>query len=397
MLPFDEIEQLTAPAQKEAFKAQNNITTKIAEMLALYLFLASTGDFVSAAAVELEFQRYYDKQITDFVNTAPNIAADTVMDYSRQNYDAIATPIMPTFAQNAHVYATATQNAAQAQELIRNITPGTTGITERLPTGRTQFTPTTNFFRNELNNGIKQVVSGNKTYTEVIRDIVKKMSNSGIRTMTTQPTEHLPNGRTERIDVIVRRAIMTGIKDTITDNAYEMARQMGTTFFEISYHEGYRPSHWWGGRRISTVTTDTIDIQTGKPFMTEDELRERENSHWTDYNCRHYIYPISPEEPPIYTAAELRQKERDEAKQTECKGKGFNPYEAGQRMRELEREMRALRLEGKLLKETGLQDEYKEVRLKYRAASAEYSDFSRVMGLKEQRERIYYDMLSRVF
>lgn len=116
-----------------------------------------------------------------------------------------------------------------------------------------------------------------------------------------------------------------------------------------------------------------------------------------DPNCRHFITPIFPDEPPVYTKGRLKELAAQEAKQTEYKGKEYNRYEATQRMRAMEREMRALRLEGKLLKETEQQEAYKETRLKYRVMSAEYSDFAQSMGIKEQRERIYYDNLSRVF
>lgn len=130
-----------------------------------------------------------------------------------------------------------------------------------------------------------------------------------------------------------------------------------------------------------------------------------------EWNCRHNKYPIFPEEPPIYSDAELKQKTLDEQKQTEYKGSPYTPYEATQRMRELEREMRALRLEGTLhkaqyqaLRETAsaseleeLNNPYSEARLKYRAISAEYSDFAKTMGLKEQRERVYYDSIGRIF
>lgn len=273
MLPFDEIDSLLSPAQKQVFAAQNDITAQMAETIALYVYIASTGEYHAAEAIEAEFNRFYNRRMTDFINAAPNIAAETVMNYSRESYEATATPTMPPFEQNAPIYRTAAVNAEQAQRIVSIISPGNTGITEQLP-GGIRFTPTQDFFRRELNDGIQNVIAGNKTYTQVIRDVVRKMSNSGIRTMTTPPTENLPNGRTERIDVIVRRAVMGGIKSAITENAKILAAQMGTTFFEISWHEGHRDTHRFGGRRYSTVKTDVIDVQTGKPFLTEQETWE---------------------------------------------------------------------------------------------------------------------------
>lgn len=403
MLPFDEINPLTARAQKKAFEAQNSITAKIAEMIALYSFMASRGDFVSASAVEKEFSRFYNKQMDTFVKDVPKIASDTVMDYSKQSYDAKADKIGISFEDNSPIHDTAIKNAEQTRNIVESISPVNTGFTETLPTG-TKFTNTKDFFGRELKDGIRQVVSGNKTYGEVIRDVVGKMAKSGVRTITSP-------SRTERIDVITRRAIMTGIKDTITDNAYEMARQRGLTIAQISLHDGARLTHWWGGYVFSTVPTDEINPQTGEPYLTDEQLREQSGAWLSDWNCRHYLIFLDKDEKPLYNINKLREHQAKEKETKAYKGKEYIPSEAEARMRALEREMRALRADGMLHKVayeelrktnsaadlTDLENPYTEAKLKYRVLHAEYSDFAEHMNLKTQFERVSYDNLGRVF
>ena len=63
----------------------------------------------------------------------------------------------------------------------------------------------------------------------------------------------------------------------------------------------------------------------------------------------------------------------------------------------METAMRAQREKVGLLKESGAdKEEVMIARCKYQAQLGEYSRFCKKMGLREQRERIYYDMRGRV-
>ncbi len=81
----------------------------------------------------------------------------------------------------------------------------------------------------------------------------------------------------------------------------------------------------------------------------------------------------------------------------EYNGKQYTAYEAQQKQRRLETTMRAERQKIKLLKEGGADEEdIIRATARYRGTSAEYSRFSKAMGLPQQRERVYGDGLGSV-
>ena len=78
-------------------------------------------------------------------------------------------------------------------------------------------------------------------------------------------------------------------------------------------------------------------------------------------------------------------------------GKAYTAYEARQKQRKMETAMRAQRQKVKLMESGGAdKDEVMLHKAKYQAQLSEYARFSKRMGLKQQRERIYLDMRGRV-
>jgi len=79
------------------------------------------------------------------------------------------------------------------------------------------------------------------------------------------------------------------------------------------------------------------------------------------------------------------------------KDKEYTTYEATQRQRQLETIMRKYRQDIQLGKTAELpEDEVAISKILYNSAMQEYVDFSKKMGLPQQRERIYQDGLGRV-
>ena len=72
-------------------------------------------------------------------------------------------------------------------------------------------------------------------------------------------------------------------------------------------------------------------------------------------------------------------------------------YEAKQRQRQMETAMRAQREKVQMLQDGGAdQQEIMLQKAKYQGQLGEYAAFSRKMGLKEERERIYIDGRGRI-
>ena len=93
----------------------------------------------------------------------------------------------------------------------------------------------------------------------------------------------------------------------------------------------------------------------------------------------------------------MEEQNRKESKPKEFRGKEYTLYEAKQRQRQMETAMRAQREKVQMLQDGGAdRQEVMLQKAKYQGQLNEYAAFSRKMGLKEERERIYLDMRGKI-
>lgn len=107
-------------------------------------------------------------------------------------------------------------------------------------------------------------------------------------------------------------------------------------------------------------------------------------------NCYHSFSPFLPGiSVPNYTDDELKKMNEQENTPVEYNGKKYTKYEATQRQRSLERTLHAKNQKVELLK-LGSADEndIKIAEANYRKTSHEYAQFSKSMGLPQQRQRV---------
>lgn len=246
--------------------------------------------------------------------------------------------------------------------------------------GRRVFMPFSEYYQRYVDAAIMDILSGGFDYNTVIRRVVTQMTNSGLRTVD------YATGHSSRVDVAVRRSVLTGIGQLTAQVNERNASELDTEYFEVSWHPGARPDHQkWQGKVYS-----------------KDELRSvcglGKVTGLCGANCRHDYYPYIPGvSERLHTDKWLEEQNRKEAQTKEWNGKQLNLYEQTQQQRKMETAMRAQREKVELLKEAGADpDEIMIARAKYQAQLNEYAQFSRKMGLPEQRERIYQDMRGRV-
>ena len=115
-------------------------------------------------------------------------------------------------------------------------------------------------------------------------------------------------------------------------------------------------------------------------------------------NCYHHFWAFIPGiSVRLYTDEQLDRMNAKENQKKEYNGKEYTTYEATQRMRQLETLMRKQRMDIHLLKQSGAeQEQIKAARAQYRKTSAEYTDFTTEMGMRERRDRVTVDGLGRV-
>lgn len=307
---------------------------------------------------------------------------DKVIDWeyvrNKNIYEQINAEFIP-YEENEELQQATNAMIRQTDAELQNITQSL-GFYLDYGTGKPVITPLAEVYQKYLDAACIEIVSGAFDYNSVLRRVVTQLTNSGLRQID------YASGRANRVDVAARRAIMTGITQ-LTGHISDMnAEKLGTEYFEIAWHAGARPMHQvWQGKvwsRQQLVTVCGLGTVTGLEGA----------------NCYHERYPFIPGvSERNWTDEWLEKKNREENTLKEFRGKKYTVYEAKQRQRQMETAMRAQREKVQLLKAGGADpDDVMLARAKYQGQLNEYARFSKKMGLKEERERIYYDMRGRI-
>ncbi len=254
------------------------------------------------------------------------------------------------------------------------------GFAVKQPDGKLKFTQAADFYQQSLDNAIMGIASGAFDYNTVIKKVISDMTNSGLRTVD------YATGWSNRADVAARRSVMTGLSQLTAKMNEDNAKELGTDYFEVTWHSGARPSHQeWQGKVYSKKELETI---CGLGTVTG----------LCGANCYHDYYPFIPGiSERSYTDEELAQMNAEENKPVKYGDKEYTKYEALQRQRKLETAMRAQRQKIHLLEEAGAdKEDIINARCRYRGTSQEYTRFSKAMGLPQQRERVNADGLGNI-
>ena len=292
-------------------------------------------------------------------------------------YEQINAEYIP-FEENEHLIQVTSAIKKQSLEDLENITRSLGFYLDY--GGRKVLTPLSQVYSGYLDNACMDIVTGAFDYNAVLRRVVTQLTNSGLRQI------EYSSGYANRIEVAARRAVMTGLTQLSGQIAEYNAEKLGTEYFEVEWHAGARPTHTiWQGRVWSQQQLyDVCGLGTVTGLCGA--------------NCYHTYFPFVPGvSVRTYMDEWLDEQNRKESEPTEFRGKEYTLYEAKQRQRQMETAMRAQREKVQLLQKGGADpDDVMLARCKYQGQLDEYARFSKKMGLKQERERIYLDMKGRV-
>ena len=182
---------------------------------------------------------------------------------------------------------------------------------------------------NACNQAYMQITSGAFSYQEAIRQAIQKTAQDGVKVL-------YPSGHTDRIDVAVRRAVLTGVGQTCREISMMNAEECGCDLMEITAHSGARPAHaQWQGKIVS--------LSGKKGYLSKSDIGYGTGNGFGGWNCRHDWYPFfEGYSKRNYSAKAL--KKLDE-KNIEYNGRMYSQYEISQIQRRYEREIRAAKRE----------------------------------------------------
>ena len=215
-------------------------------------------------------------------------------------------------------------------------------------TGTTANTATRQF-ENTLDNAYMDVVSGAFSYQEAIRRAVKTLAGSGIDAI------QYPTGHVDKMDVAVRRAVLTGVNQTAAQMQTARMEEMGCDLVETTAHAGARPSHAeWQGKVFSRSGTS-------KKYPPFSQTGYGTGPGLCGWNCRHSFFPyFEGLSKKTYNHKELTELNR---KHLSYNGDLLTDYEASQIQRSMERNIRRWKREYMALSATGLDTSEASARL----------------------------------
>ncbi len=247
---------------------------------------------------------------------------------------------------------------------------GTTGFAMRDARGKVVYSSITDTMRKLMDDAHFKVINGVTDYNTAVRQACAALAESGLRTV------YYESGHSDRIEVAVRRALMTSVSQVTQAIAEENAEELEADGWEISAHVGARPSHAiYQGRQYPKKDYERIV----KPLID-------------DYNCRHSAFPIIlGVSEPIYTEDELEAME----KPVTYNGRSYTPYEAQQQMRKMERAMRKQKDRCILADASGDKNAFTTASIKLRRQKDIYEDFCKQTGNYTDYERTFVQRYNR--
>lgn len=249
-------------------------------------------------------------------------------------------------------------------------------------------------FKETTNMAYRQFTSGAFDYNTAIFNAVEQLSKDGINVM-------YPSGKLDKIDVAVRRAVLTGVNQTAHKLQDERAKQMECDLVEVTAHIGARVTKkldhtnhaWWQGKvySISGNNDKYPSLKEVTGYGKVDGLG--------GINCRHNKFPfIEGVSKRAYTDKELEELNN---KTVTYNGVEYGEYEALKIQRQKERDIREIKRElsgyqgimlgtndDKLLNEATHKFNVTSKKLKQK--EKELNNFTKQTGLKRDsaRERV---------
>ena len=226
-----------------------------------------------------------------------------------------------------------------------------------------------------------QVSSGAFDYNTAIRSAIKDVAKNGISVINY-------TGRRDRLDVSVRRAVLTGVSQTVGQMQITRADEMGADLVQTSAHVGARnkgtgPENHagWQGKVFSRSGTSKV-----YPSFVE-ETGYGTGEGLMGWNCRHSFFPFFEGlSQNAYDEATLRSYDN---KTVTYNGQAMTFYDATQKQRAIERRIRQAKREASALEAAGMDNTEELARV--RNYQSVMRDFTAQTGLNRQavREQVY--------
>ena len=243
-------------------------------------------------------------------------------------------------------------------------------------------TDITKLYTSVINRGVYQASQGLVDYKTAMRRSIKELAQSGLQVV------EFDTGYNRRLDSQVRTNILDGLSQMNMAYYEQQGEEFGADGYEISAHGLCAEDHLHiQGKQYTKQQYQALNSSLARPIGT--------------MNCRHVAYPIIiGVSEPTYTSAELNnmaQKSTESVTYTNLLGdkKSLKRYEATQRQRQIETQIRRLKDEKYALEQLGDTVGMKEVQKKITSKTKYYKSMSNEMGLAPRLDRLSVSKLDK--
>jgi hypothetical protein len=264
---------------------------------------------------------------------------------------------------------------SQTQGELRNFTQSLGFAT------KSGWKPIAQAYQNELDRALMKVVTGAADRRKAVRDAVVSLADGHGLSFVDYKTGHI-----NRLDVAVERAVRTGANQMCTQGTIRVADMLGAEYFETTAHSGARPTHAeWQGQVFHRGGDD------GEYRDFEEVTGYGSVGGLCGANCRHSFFPFFPGiSAPAYSKRQLDSIDNPPFEYNN--GKTYTQYEAAQRQRALEREIRKEKRKLTAYAESPANKmDYENSAIRMQLLKQEYRKFSAAAGLpiRLDRQQVY--------
>lgn len=383
----EELEKLPKPIERTMTTLELSIMNEIVQRIKASAQITPVTDWMLNRLTAIGVSKSKIKRMIEEAIKQAGLQVDDIYkqaarsDYirNREIYEAAGVDYQP-YEDNQWLQQVVDAARRQTKDSLRpleNITQ-TTGFNVPMGGGKKVFTPLSEYLERSLDKAMLGITTGTRTYSQAIGEVIDEMTASGIRTVD------YASGKSDRIEVAARRAVMTGVAQMTKQVSDKNAEELGTDHWEVDWHMGAR-----------NTGTGYLNHQSwqGKVYSSE-EMRtvcgEGEMLGFAGINCYHIKFPFLPGiSKRKYTDEWLAEQNRKENEKKTFRGWDYDTYGALQYQRRLERTIRKQKQDVKLLEKAGAdKDDITAAKCRLRLTNKAYVDFSKEMDLRQQRERL---------
>lgn len=322
-----------------------------------------------------EFQDFIAQNTLEYKKYVMNCIRQTTRDAKKAGDKMVAEAGKMSFNDDLSMWEAAGQDLTKPNNLsqIVNAYKKQTNRELRNLTRTMGFKGTTlenisTVFQKELDQCVVKVASGSFSFDSAVKDVIKTLSRSGLRTID------YASGRAYQLDTATRMCVRTCISQLSGRITEANIETTGVDLVITSQHVGARPEH--------EVWENEVFAYKGHSKKYPDFVESTGYGTVTGLkgaNCTHEFYPF-------WEDVSVVPDKKVEPDPVEVDGKTYTYYEATQRQRQMERSIRADKRERDALNSIG--EDSSDVRNRISKKTKDYHRFSQEVGIRAKGNRL---------